>query len=283
MRQYLDLMQEVLNIGEEKQNRTGIYTKSIFGRHLAFDLRDGFPLVTTKKVHFKSVVHELLWFIAGDTTTKYLRENGVTIWDEWAWNGQLGPIYGAQWRDWPKDNFSIDLGGARYIDQLSNAICQIRNNPNSRRIIVSAWNPCYLPNESLSPQENVKRGKMSLAPCHMMFQFNVCNEFLDIQMYQRSVDVFLGLPFNIASYALLLMMVAQITNKIPRRLNWVGGDIHLYSNHFEQAELQLTRQPKVLPTVSLNSTITSIDEFEYEHVFLFDYNPHPHIKGDIAV
>lgn len=298
MKQYLNLMQNVLEHGEEKQNRTGTSTYSVFGRQLRFDLRKGFPLLTTKKVHWKSIVHELLWFISGDTNTKYLKDNGVTIWDEWADEaGDLGPVYGAQWRRWPKDIYTKDwpsiypgIGEVRekYVDQLQSIITQIKNNPNSRRHIVSAWNPNYLPEERFSPQDNVKMGRMALAPCHMIFQFNVSAEGeLDLLMYQRSVDTFLGLPFNIASYALLLTMVSLVTYTRPRHLVWTGGDVHLYSNHIEQAKEQLKRTPRELPTLIYVPDpipeVRSIDAFRYEDFVLADYKPWPPIKAEISI
>lgn len=292
MKQYLELLEDVLINGSRVPNRTGTDSFKVFGRQMRFNLAYGFPLLTTKKLHFKSIVHELLWFIAGDTNTTYLKDNGVKIWNEWATEtGELGPVYGAQWRKWHKDEYAklrseywpfieskeID------IDQLKEVIYNIKNNPYSRRHIISAWNPSHLPIENLSPQENVELGRMALAPCHMMFQFNVEGRFLDIQMYQRSVDVFLGLPFNIASYALLLCMVAQVTNLIPRELIWTGGDVHLYSNHIEQAQKQLKRKPKKLPRLLLNRDIISIDDFKYEDISLLSYNSDPHIKAEIAV
>lgn len=292
MRQYLSLMQNVLDRGDYQDNRTGTRTISVFGRTMRFCLLDGFPILTTKKVHFKSVLHELLWFISGDTNTKYLTDNGVTIWNEWAdENGNLGPVYGYQWRKWPKDQYAIARGPidttipnrGNYIDQLSDAIYQIETRPNSRRIIVSAWNPNHLPIEHLTPQANVERERMALAPCHMMFHFNVDNGYLDILMYQRSVDVFLGLPFNIASYATLLAMIAQVTGLVARDLVWVGGDVHIYENHIDQVKLQLTRTPKELPRLAINDRINSIDKFKYEDISLVGYHPDPHIKAEISV
>lgn len=274
MRNYLSLMNKTLLDGEYVMDRTGTGTYSIFGEQLKFDLRKGFPLVTTKKIHWKSVVYELLWFITGSTNTKYLKDNGVTIWDEWATKqGELGPIYGYQWRY------------ADGIDQLANAIDDIRFDPHSRRIIVDSWNTRYIPYESLSPQANALQGDMALAPCHMMYQFYVSGDekYLDLQMYQRSVDTFLGLPFNIASYALLLSMVAQVTEKIPRNFIWIGGDIHLYSNHLKQAGEQLKRKPYKLPRLRLNKQIKDIDDFTFDDIQLLNYKAHPHIKAPISV
>lgn len=304
MKQYLNLMQNVLDNGEEKENRTGTNTLSVFGRQLRFDLRKGFPLLTTKKVHWKSVVHELLWFISGDTNTKYLRDNGVTIWDEWAdEQGNLGPVYGAQWRKWPKDIYTNEWGEparkgeaagliyktrTKYIDQLQDLIHTLKINPQSRRHIVSAWNPNYIPDETISPQENVALGRMALAPCHMMFQLYVSDDgYIDLLMYQRSVDVFLGLPFNIASYALLLTMISLVTYTSPRYLIWTGGDVHLYTNHLDQARLQLQRQPRELPLLGYVPNpaphVRGIDAFKYEDFMLTGYDPHPHIKAEISI
>ena len=271
--QYIQLANNVLKRGSYKQNRTGIATYSIFGDQMFFDMREGFPLITTKKVHFKSIVHELLWFIKGDTNTRYLTENGVSIWNEWATDdGDLGPIYGRQWRNWNG-----------HIDQLKNVINNIILYPESRRHIVSSWNAELIPDETLSPQQNVEIGLMSLAPCHLLMQFNCDGPYLDLQMYQRSVDVFLGLPFNIASYSLLLLMVSQITDKLPRNFIWTGGDIHIYENHIEQIIEQSKRSSFNLPTVFLNKKIYDIDKFKYEDVILRNYEAHPPIKADIAV
>lgn len=268
MRQYLNLMGNVL-CGEEKTDRTGTGTYSIFGTKMSFDLRKGFPLLTTKKVHWKSIVYELLWIISGNTNIKYLKDNGVSIWNEWAdENGELGPVYGAQWRNW--ENYLFDK--TQYIDQLQLAIDQIKNDPHSRRIIVNAWNVGAL-------------HTMALPPCHMIYQFNVSGDgrHLDLSMYQRSVDVFLGLPFNIASYSLLLKMVAQVTGKIPRKFVWMGGDTHVYKNHTRQASEQLLRKPTELPFVSLNPDIKSIDNFTYDDIMLYNYKAQPHIKAPIAI
>jgi thymidylate synthase len=257
-------MESVLADGVEKHDRTGTGTLSVFGRQLRFDLREGFPLVTTKKVHLKSIVHELLWFLAGDTNIKYLNDHGVTIWDEWAdKNGELGPVYGHQWRSWPTRD-----GGT--IDQIANVVEMIRRNPDSRRLIVSAWNPADV-------------DKMALPPCHCLFQFFVAKGRLSCQLYQRSADIFLGVPFNIASYALLTLMVAQVTNLTPGEFIHTFGDAHLYMNHLEQAHLQLTRPPHALPRMTLNPDVRDIFGFRYEDFALEGYEPHPAIKAPVAV
>ncbi len=277
MQQYLDLMRHVRDNGVEKGDRTGTGTRSVFGHQMRFDLTEGFPLVTTKKVHLKSIIHELLWFLKGDTNTQYLRDNGVSIWDEWATdNGDLGPVYGYQWRTWPLPN-----GGA--IDQISEVIEQLRTRPDSRRLIVSAWNPAQLPDESISPQTNVEQGRMALAPCHAFFQFYVANGKLSCQLYQRSADIFLGVPFNIASYALLTLMIAQVTGLEPGEFIHTLGDAHLYLNHLEQADKQLTRELKPLPKMVLKSDVTDIFSFVYEDFTLEDYEPHPGIAAPIAI
>lgn len=264
MKQYLDLLNRILTEGVRKEDRTGTGTISVFGHQMRFNLEDGFPLLTTKKLHLKSIIHELLWFLKGDTNVKYLQENGVRIWNEWAdENGDLGHIYGYQWRSWPDYN-----GG--HIDQISEVIDQIKNNPDSRRIIVNAWNVADL-------------GNMNLPPCHMFFQFYVANGKLSLQMYQRSADTFLGVPFNIASYALLLMMMAQVTGLKPGEFIHTTGDTHLYVNHLEQVQLQLTRDPRALPKMKINPDVKSIFDFKYEDFELVDYDPHPHIKGVVAV
>jgi thymidylate synthase len=264
MRQYLDLMRQVLEHGARKQDRTGTGTLSIFGAQLRFDLSRSFPLLTTKKVHLKSITHELLWFLKGETNTKYLKENGVTIWDEWAdKNGDLGPVYGYQWRSWP-------AADGRHIDQITQVIEQIRKTPDSRRMIVSAWNVGDL-------------DKMALMPCHAFFQFYVANGRLSCQLYQRSADFFLGVPFNIASYSLLTLMVAQVTGLKPGELVHTFGDTHLYLNHLEQAREQLSREPRPLPTMKLNPAVKSIFDFKYEDFTLAGYDPHPAIKAPIAV
>ena len=277
MRQYLELLDRVRHHGDRKEDRTGTGTLSVFGHQMRFDLRQGFPLVTTKKIHLKSVIHELLWFLAGDTNTRYLKDNGVSIWDEWAdENGELGPIYGYQWRSWPAP------GGGR-IDQLSEAMDLIRSKPDSRRIIVSAWNPADLPDETVSPQDNVRNGRMALAPCHAFFQFYVCDGRLSCQLYQRSADIFLGVPFNIASYALLTMMVAQVCDLGVGDFVHTLGDAHLYLNHLEQTDLQLGREPFRLPTVRLNPEIDDLFAFRYEDFAIEGYEHHPHIKAPIAI
>ncbi len=264
MRQYLELMQKVLNEGEKKEDRTGTGTLSLFGHQMRFPLKDGFPLVTTKRVHLKSIIYELLWFLQGDTNIKYLNEHGVTIWDEWAdANGDLGPVYGKQWRSWKTSDEDT-------IDQISNAIDQIRGNPDSRRVIVNAWNVAEI-------------DKMALAPCHTMFQFYVSNGSLSLQLYQRSADIFLGVPFNIASYALLLLMVAQQCNLNPGDFIWTGGDCHLYVNHLEQVKTQLSRDPHPLPSMKLLRKPKSIFEYEFEDFLLEDYLHHEPLRAPVAV
>jgi thymidylate synthase len=264
MRQYLDLLQHILDHGVEKSDRTGTGTLSVFGYQMRFNLREGFPLLTTKKLHLKSIIYELLWFLRGDTNITYLNDHGVTIWNEWAEeNGDLGPLYGYQWRFWP------DYEGG-HIDQISQVIEQIRTNPNSRRHIVSAWNVADIP-------------KMRLAPCHLLYQFYVVNDRLSCQLYQRSADVFLGVPFNIASYALLTMMMAHVCKLEVGELILTLGDAHLYLNHLEQARLQLTREPRPLAKMSLNPEVKSIFDFKYEDFTLSGYDPHPHIRAPIAV
>jgi thymidylate synthase len=264
MRQYLDLLQLIRDRGTPKGDRTGTGTRSIFGHQMRFDLAEGFPLLTTKKVHTRSIIHELLWFLKGETNVRYLRENRVTIWDEWAdEDGELGPVYGYQWRSWPAPD-------GRKIDQIRNVIEQIKQSPDSRRLIVSAWNVADL-------------DRMALPPCHLLFQFYVAEGRLSCQMYQRSADVFLGVPFNIASYALLTHMVAQVTDLAPGEFIHTFGDAHLYNNHLEQAELQLTRQPRSLPTLRINAGVRSIDDFRFEDFQVESYDPHPHIAAPIAV
>ncbi|MCM1022055.1 MAG: thymidylate synthase [Muribaculum sp.] len=264
MKQYLDLLNRVLTEGIDRPDRTGTGTRSVFGHQMRFDLSEGFPLLTTKKLHLKSIIYELLWFLRGDTNVAYLQENGVRIWNEWAdENGELGPVYGRQWRSWPDGE-----GGA--IDQITQAIETIKNDPSSRRIIVSAWNVAELP-------------KMHLAPCHAMFQFYVANGKLSMQLYQRSADIFLGVPFNIASYALLLMMVAQVTGLKPGHFVHTLGDAHIYNNHMEQVQLQLSREPRRLPVMKLNPEVKSIFDFTYNDFQLEGYDPHPHIKGIVSV
>jgi thymidylate synthase len=264
MKQYLDLMQQVLSIGTHKHDRTGTGTRSIFGYQMRFDLQEGFPLVTTKKVHLRSIIHELIWFLQGDTNIKYLKDNGVSIWDEWADNrGNLGPVYGYQWRCWP-------TASGDHIDQISQVIDQIKNNPDSRRIIVSAWNVSEL-------------SKMALPPCHCLFQFYVADGRLSLQLYQRSADIFLGVPFNIASYALLLQMMAQVTGLKAGDFVHTLGDAHIYTNHLEQVKLQLSRDCRSLPTMKINPDVKDIFSFKFEDFELVDYDPHPHIKGIVAV
>ena len=264
MKQYLDLMRDVLENGTKKEDRTGTGTYSVFGRQMRLDLSKCFPLVTTKKCHLKSIIHELLWFIAGDTNIKYLKDNGVRIWDEWAdENGDLGPVYGKQWRSWIADN-------GQKIDQLSNVIEQIKNNPDSRRLLVVAYNPGVV-------------DQMALPPCHAFFQFYVANGKLSCQLYQRSADIFLGVPFNIASYALLTMMIAQVTGLKPGKFIHTFGDVHLYSNHIEQAKEQLSRKPYPLPEMRINEAVTNIFDFKYEDFELVGYQAHPHIKAPVAV
>jgi len=277
MKQYQDLLRHVLNTGIDKSDRTGTGTRSVFGYQMRFDLQKGFPLLTTKKIHLKSVIHELLWFLKGDTNVSYLQDHGVRIWNEWATDdGDLGPIYGKQWRTWLAPN-------GETIDQISQVIRMIKEKPNSRRLIVSAWNPADLPDESLSPQENVKRGKMALAPCHAFFQFYVVNGKLSCLLYQRSCDVFLGLPFNIASYSLLTHMIAQQCGLGVGEFIWTGGDVHIYKNHFEQVELQLTREPRPLPKLVIKRKPDSIFDYVYEDFEVVDYDPHPAIKAPISV
>ena len=274
MKAYQDLLQHILENGNQKGDRTGTGTYSVFGHQMRFDLAEGFPLITTKKVHFKSVVYELLWFISGKTNISYLQENGVKIWNQWAdENGDLGPVYGKQWRDWNGES----------IDQLKNVIHQLKNNPNSRRMMVSAWNPSVLPDTSISFAENVANGKAALPPCHALFQFYVADNKLSCQLYQRSADVFLGVPFNIASYALLTEMIAQVCGLETGEFIHTFGDVHIYQNHVEQVKLQLTREPRSLPQVQLNPSIAAIDDFTYEDIELLNYDPHPRIKAPIAV
>ncbi len=277
MKAYLDLMRHVRDNGTQKGDRTGTGTKSVFGYQMRFNLSQGFPLVTTKKTHLKSIIHELLWFLQGATNTRYLKENGVSIWDEWASeDGDLGPVYGFQWRNWPSPD-------GRLIDQIADLVEQIKSRPNSRRLIVSAWNVAELPDESISPQENVAVGKMALAPCHAFFQFYVADGKLSCQLYQRSADIFLGVPFNIASYALLTMMLAQVCDLEPGDFIHTFGDAHLYSNHAEQVETQLAREPYPLPTMKINPDIRNIFDFTFEDFELVDYQCHPGIRAPIAI
>jgi thymidylate synthase len=277
MKQYLQLLDKILQEGTLKGDRTGSGTLSIFGYQMRFVLSEGFPLVTTKKIHLKSIIHELLWFLNGETNIAYLRDNKVNIWNEWAdEEGELGPIYGHQWRSWPTSN-----GGA--IDQIQQIIKQLKQTPNSRRIIVSAWNVADLPDESINPQQNVAMGKMALAPCHAFFQFYVADGKLSCQLYQRSCDTFLGVPFNIASYALLTHMVAQQCDLQVGDFIWTGGDAHLYLNHLEQAKLQLTRQPYKLPSLVIKRKPDTIFAYEYDDFEIPDYHAHEHIKAVISV
>lgn len=278
MKQYLALLEKILQEGTLKGDRTGSGTLSIFGHQMRFNLAEGFPLVTTKKVHIKSIIHELLWFLRGETSTAYLRNNGVTIWDEWAdANGELGPIYGYQWRNWPRSN------NLPAIDQIQQVINQLKQTPNSRRIIVSAWNVADLPDESISPQQNVAQGKMALAPCHALFQFYVADGKLSCQLYQRSCDTFLGVPFNIASYALLTHLVAQQCDLQVGDFIWTGGDVHLYLNHQEQARLQLTRKPYPLAELAIKRKADTIFDYQYDDFEINHYQTHPHIKAAISI
>ena len=264
MKQYLDLLQHVLDNGTDKSDRTGTGTRSVFGYQMRFNLADGFPVLTTKKLHLKSIIHELLWFLAGDTNIRYLKENGVRIWDEWAdENGDLGRVYGAQWRSWRGAN-------GETVDQIANVVRQIRQTPDSRRLIVSAWNPAEIDD-------------MALPPCHALFQFYVANGRLSCQLYQRSADIFLGVPFNIASYALLTMMMAQVCGLQAGEFIHTLGDAHLYNNHLEQAQLQLTREPRKLPTMRINPAVRDIFAFKFDDFELQDYDPHPHIKAQVSV
>ena len=264
MRQYLELMQHVLQHGHRKTDRTGTGTLSVFGWQMRFNLADGFPLLTTKKLHTRSIIHELLWFLQGDTNIRYLKDNGVSIWDDWAdENGDLGPVYGKQWRRW-------ETADGRTVDQIAQLVDGLKNNPDSRRHLVSAWNPGEVNN-------------MALPPCHALFQFYVADGRLSCQLYQRSADIFLGVPFNIASYALLTMMMAQVCGYEPGDFVWTGGDCHLYSNHLEQARLQLSRDPRPLPTMRLNPAVKDIFAFRFEDFTLEGYDPHPHIKAEVAV
>ncbi|MEW8404866.1 MAG: thymidylate synthase [Candidatus Thiodiazotropha taylori] len=264
MQQYLDLMRHVRDFGVTKEDRTGTGTRSVFGYQMRFDLSQGFPLLTTKKLHLRSIIHELLWFLQGDTNIRYLKENGVSIWDEWAdEEGNLGPVYGYQWRSWP-------IPGGGHVDQIAQLVQQIQANPDSRRLIVSAWNPAQV-------------DAMALPPCHCLFQFYVAEGRLSCQLYQRSADIFLGVPFNIASYALLTMMVAQVAGLEPGDFVHTFGDAHLYLNHLDQVELQLSREPKALPRMSINPAVKDIFAFRFEDFELTDYDPHPHIKAPVAV
>ena len=274
MQQYLDLIRQIQTNGIQKTDRTGTGTKSVFGYQMRFDLSKGFPMVTTKKLHLKSIIHELLWFLKGDTNIQYLQENGVRIWNEWAdEKGNLGPVYGHQWRNWNDEE----------IDQIKDIVETLKSSPDSRRMLVSAWNPSVMPDTSKSFAENVANNKAALPPCHAFFQFYVANGKLSCQLYQRSADVFLGVPFNIASYALLTMMMAQVCNLKAGDFVHTFGDAHIYSNHEDQIKLQLSRVPKSLPTMKINPKIKDLFEFTFEDFELIDYNPHPLIKGTVAI
>ena len=274
MQQYLDLIRHIQAEGVEKTDRTGTGTKSVFGYQMRFDLSEGFPMVTTKKLHLKSIIHELLWFLKGDTNIHYLQENGVRIWNEWAdEKGNLGPVYGYQWRNWNGEE----------IDQIKDIIHTLKTSPNSRRMLVSAWNPSVLPDTSKSFAENVANNKVALPPCHAFFQFYVADGKLSCQLYQRSADVFLGVPFNISSYALLTLMMAQVCGLEAGDFVHTFGDAHIYSNHKEQIELQLSRAPKKLPTIKMNSEIKDLFEFTFDDFELVDYDPYPLIKGAVAI
>lgn len=277
MKQYLDLMRHVLEHGHKKTDRTGTGTISVFGYQMRFDLQQGFPLITTKKCHLRSIIHELLWFLKGETNIEYLKANGVSIWDEWATaEGELGPVYGAQWRSW-------QAADGRVIDQISQLIADIKRTPDSRRLIVSAWNPALLPDTSVSPKENAAMGKQALPPCHTLFQFYVNDGKLSCQLYQRSADIFLGVPFNIASYALLTLMVAQVCGLEPGDFVHTFGDAHLYLNHLKQVETQLARQPYPLPQMQLNPEVKDIFAFTIADFTLQNYQAHPHIKAPVAI
>ncbi len=274
MKQYHNLLQHVLAEGNQKGDRTGTGTKSVFGYQMRFDLSKGFPMVTTKKLHLKSIIYELLWFLKGDTNIAYLKENGVRIWNEWAdENGDLGPVYGHQWRNWNDDE----------IDQIKEVIHSLKTNPNSRRMLVSAWNPSVLPDTSKSFAENVANNKAALPPCHAFFQFYVADGKLSCQLYQRSADIFLGVPFNIASYALFTMMMAQVCGYEAGDFIHTFGDAHIYDNHMDQVELRLSREPRPLPKMVINQEVKNIFDFKFEDFTLVDYNPHPHIKAAVAV
>ncbi len=274
MKQYHDLLKHVLEHGNAKGDRTGTGTLSVFGYQMRFNLAEGFPMVTTKKLHLKSIIHELLWFLKGDTNIEYLQENGVRIWNEWAdENGDLGPVYGHQWRNWNSEE----------IDQIKEVVEALKTNPNSRRMLVSAWNPSVLPDTSVSFAENVANGKAALPPCHAFFQFYVADGKLSCQLYQRSADIFLGVPFNIASYALFTMMMAQVCGYLPGDFIHTFGDAHIYNNHLEQVHLQLSRDPRPLPTMKLNPEVKDIFDFTFDDFELLNYDPHPHIKGVVAV
>jgi thymidylate synthase len=274
MKQYHDLLKHVLETGAQKSDRTGTGTYSVFGYQMRFDLSEGFPMVTTKKLHLKSIIYELLWFLKGDTNISYLQDNGVRIWNEWAdEDGELGPVYGHQWRNW----------NGEHIDQISDVIKTLKENPDSRRMLVSAWNPSVLPDTSKSFSANVADGKAALPPCHAFFQFYVSDGKLSCQLYQRSADIFLGVPFNIASYALFTMMIAQVCGYAPGEFIHTFGDAHIYNNHLEQIELQLSREPRPLPKMEINPEVKNIFDFKFEDFKLLYYDPYPHIKGTVAV
>ena len=274
MKQYLDLLKHINDNGVEKKDRTGTGTISVFGHQMRFNLQDGFPLVTTKKLHLRSIIHELIWFINGETNIKYLKENGVTIWDEWAVsNGDLGPIYGHQWRNWNSDG----------VDQLKDVIHSLKTNPSSRRMIVTAWNPNIIPDSKKSFSDNVKDGKAALPPCHAFFQFYVADNKLSCQLYQRSADIFLGVPFNIASYSILTHMIANVTGLSVGDFVHTLGDAHIYKNHFKQAKVQLSRSIKTLPNLKFRKKFDSINDFKYEDFEILDYDPHPNISAPVAV
>ena len=274
MKQYLDLIKHVSNNGILKEDRTGTGTKSVFGYQMRFDLSEGFPMLTTKKLHLKSIIYELLWFLKGDTNIEYLKKHNVKIWDAWAdENGDLGPVYGHQWRNWNSEG----------IDQITEVIETIKTNPDSRRMLISAWNPSVLPDTSVSFSENVANNKAALPPCHAFFQFYVTNGKLSCQLYQRSADIFLGVPFNIASYALFTMMMAQVCNLKSGDFIHTFGDAHIYSNHSEQIDLQLSREPRELPIMEINPKVKNIFDFTFDDFTLKNYNPHPHIKGNVSV
>ena len=277
MKQYLELMRHVKENGTKKEDRTGTGTISVFGYQMRFNLQEGFPLVTTKKCHLRSIIHELLWFLNGETNIKYLKDNGVSIWDGWATQeGELGPVYGAQWRSWTAPNGEV-------VDQIKELIEQIKTNPDSRRLIVSAWNPALLPDTQYSPSENAAMGKQALPPCHTLFQFYVLDGKLSCQLYQRSADIFLGVPFNIASYALLTMMIAQVCDLEVGDFIHTFGDAHLYLNHLEQVDEQLSRKPFPKPTMKINSEVKDIFDFKFDDFELVDYQAHPHIKAPVAI
>jgi thymidylate synthase len=277
MKQYLDLVRHVRDNGVFKEDRTGTGTYAVFGYQMRFNLADGFPALTTKKLHLKSIIHELLWFLSGDTNIRYLTENGVSIWNEWATEeGELGPVYGEQWRSWK----SAD---GRVIDQISDVLAELKRNPDSRRLVVSAWNPAVLPDPAMSPDQNAELGRQALPPCHCLFQFYVAEGKLSCQLYQRSADIFLGVPFNIASYSLLTMMLAQVAGLQVGEFVHTLGDAHLYSNHLEQTDLLLSREPRALPTMKINPEVNDIFAFRFEDFELTGYDPHPLIKAPIAI